>query len=160
MSGHYAKDTSVSVERSRAELETLLRKYGGTAFAYAVDDVRAMIGFRIKTPESVSLAVRVVLPLPDAADDKFKRSAVRSMWRTTEQAHAAWEQECRSLWRALLLVVKAKLEACAINISTVEREFMADIVMPNGQTLTEMMGPQIQKMLETDDRKPLLLTAV
>lgn len=35
MSGQYAKDTSVSVEKSRAEIETTLARYGAESFAYA-----------------------------------------------------------------------------------------------------------------------------
>ena len=39
----YAKDTSVSVERSRAEIETTLTRYGATAFGYATDEGRAIV---------------------------------------------------------------------------------------------------------------------
>lgn len=45
MSG-YAQDTSVSVERSRAEIETILAKYGAKAFAYMTSETHAVIGFQ------------------------------------------------------------------------------------------------------------------
>lgn len=67
----YAADTSVPVERSRAEIESVLIKYG----------------------------------------------------------------EVRQRWRALLLTVKAKLEAVECGISTLEQEFLAFIVLPNSMTL-------------------------
>ena len=40
------------------------------------------------------------------------------------------EQEIKSRWRALALVVKAKLEAVECGISTLENEFLAFIVLP------------------------------
>jgi hypothetical protein len=46
--------------------------------------------------------------------------------------------------RALLVaVVKAKLVAVEDNISTLEREFVADLVLPNGQTMHEWARPQL-----------------
>ena len=43
--GNYAKDTSVSTELSRLEIEKTLIRYGATGFAYATEPGRAMIGF-------------------------------------------------------------------------------------------------------------------
>lgn len=151
MSGYFAKDTSVSVEKSRGELEGLLRKYGGNAFAYGNDDNRVMIGFRIFTMDKFPLAVRMEMPIPSPADKRFTHTRVNGDRRHPEAATKAWEQECRALWRALVLVVKAKLEACAIGISTVEREFYADIVLPNGLTMMQYQGADVRRMLETGD---------
>ena len=39
-------------------------------------------------------------------------------------AHGRWEQACRQRWRALALVIKAKLEAIDAEISTFEEEFL------------------------------------
>jgi hypothetical protein len=38
----YAKGTKVPVERSRGELETVLRRYGADAFTYGVDQEHAI----------------------------------------------------------------------------------------------------------------------
>lgn len=46
-------------------------------------------------------------------------------------------------WRALALVIKAKLEAVAAGITTIEDEFLAHTVLPDGQTVGEFMQPQI-----------------
>lgn len=62
----------------------------------------------------------------------------------TAAARDAYEQEIRRRWRSLLLVVKAKLTAVADGISTVEREFLADLVIPTGQTLAEWLAPQLE----------------
>lgn len=42
----YAADTSVSVERSKAEIEKTLTRYGASAFAYGWEGDEAMIQFR------------------------------------------------------------------------------------------------------------------
>lgn len=39
----YAADTSTSVEKTRAELETVIGKFGAGAFGYAMQDGAAMI---------------------------------------------------------------------------------------------------------------------
>jgi len=45
------------------------------------------------------------------------------------------DQACRVRWRGVVLLLKGKLEIVRLGISTVEREFMADLVLPNGRTL-------------------------
>ncbi|MDD3798409.1 MAG: hypothetical protein PHE36_04435 [Novosphingobium sp.] len=54
-----------------------------------------------------------------------------------------WEQACRQRWRALALVIKAKLEAIDSGISEFDDEFMAHIVLPNGRTVSEEVRPKI-----------------
>lgn len=94
----------------------------------------AMIGFRIK-----ELSVRIALPIPKRDEPRFLWRIVRKVRvRSTEkQAESAWQQEARQRWRALGLVVKAKLEAVECRISTLEEEFLAHIVMPDRRTIGE-----------------------
>lgn len=132
----YATDTSVSVEKSRAELETILRKYGASAFGYMTSDQQAMIQFRAQ-----ERTIRFILPLPNPADREFTTHS-RGL-RTREAAAAMWEQACRSAWRALLLVIKAELEAVERGIRKFEDAFMSNIVLPNGRTVSEELMPQI-----------------
>ena len=56
----YAAATSVSVEKSKAEIERTLQRYGATQFAYGWDQKRAMIGFH-----HTGRAIRIALILPD-----------------------------------------------------------------------------------------------
>ena len=62
----------------------------------------------------------------------------------------------RQRWRALVLIVKAKLEAIEAGISTLEREFLADIIMPNNQTVGQWLAPQIEQVYLTGKMPPLL----
>lgn len=66
------------------------------------------------------------------------------------------QQQVRSRWRALFLVIKAKLEAIDLGIMTIEDAFLADTILPNRQTVAEVMRPQIESAYETGNMPPLL----
>ena len=136
----YAKDTNVSSELSRLEIEKCLIRYGADGFAYATAQGKAMIAFNIRGRQ-----VRIALPLPDINASEFKYTPTRRTERSEKAQNDAWEQACRQRWRALLLVVKAKLEAIECGITTLDDEFMSGIVLPGGQTVGDWMGPQIEQ---------------
>ena len=98
--------------------------------------------------------VRFVVPLPDRNAREFVfHSRGR---RTQEAARKAWEQAVHQRWRALALVIKAKLEAVETQISEFEQEFMASIVMPDGQTVADHVLPCIAEAYETGTMPKLL----
>lgn len=140
----YAAETSVSVEKTRAELETLLRRYRSDAFGYMSDAKGAMVQFRCK-----NVTVRFHLPLPDPREQRFWKTPSKGYARTNDEAAREWEQACRSAWRALLLVVKAKLEAVELKITTFEEEFLAHVVLPNGTTVGAMIIPAVAESYST-----------
>lgn len=153
----YAKDTVVSVEKSRAEIESILARYGASHFAYATMPGVAQLAFQIPRKDKTVVSVKMTLPLPAKDDKRFKFDG-RGAWRSDEGIHKAWEQACRSAWRAMCLIVKAKLEAVSSGISTLEREFMADLMLPNGQTLSESVLPQLSEMYRIGGAPRLALT--
>lgn len=138
MSARYAADTSVSQDRSRSEIEATLKRYGATSFMYMTEETAAMIGFRI-----ADRMVKFVLPMPDPKAREFTHTPAKHQARSPAEAQKAWEQAGRQRWRALALVIKAKLEAVAAGITTIEDEFLAHTVLPDGQTVGEFMQPQI-----------------
>lgn len=147
----YARNTSVSSELSRLEIEKILIRYGADNFAYATTDGKAMIGFTM-----FSRQVKFLLPLPSKDDFKYTPTG-RS--RTENSQYEAWEQACRQRWRALKLVIQAKLEAVECGISVFEDEFMSNIVLPDGQTVGDFMRPQIERAYisgEVPDILPML----
>lgn len=137
MPSNYASGTSVSADRSRAEIEKILRQYGATAFAYAwdLDQTHQMVAFQISGRQ-----VRMTLPLPKPDDPLFTQTPTHRA-RTTLQAQQAYEQEVRRRWRALFAVIKAKLVAVHDGISTIEREFLSDIITTDGRTVSEVVSP-------------------
>jgi hypothetical protein len=138
----YAENTSVSAERSRAEIETILERYGADQFMYGRDDKqqKAIIQFRMN-----NRYIKFIVPLPDKNDPQFKKTPAGRRRRSDDSAYRAYEQATRQRWRALGLVIKAKLEAVESEKTEFEQEFMAHIVLPDGSTVGEYMIPQIEQ---------------
>ena len=132
----YAQHTSVSSERSKAEIERLLTRYGATSFASGWQNDQAVIQFHM-----CERRIKFVLPLPSKEAKEYTESKRGA--RNETMAYKLWEQATRQRWRALALVVKAKLEAVEAEIATFEEEFMAHVVLPNGKTVGEMAKPAI-----------------
>lgn len=147
----YAEKTSVSVSKTKADIEELIQKAGANQFASGFVNNVAVIGFTLDNRQ-----IRFVLPLPDKSDKKFWFTPERKTKRTEEQAYAAWEQACRAKWRALYLIIKAKIEAVESGISTIEREFFYDIVLPDGKTLGEFISPQLERVYENGEMPAIL----
>lgn len=150
MSGRYARDTTVSVERSKAQIESLLARYGASGYATGWDGARAMVGFTMHHRQ-----VRFVLALPDPADSEFTQTAT-GRDRSDAAARKAWEQACRSRWRALLLSIQAKLESIEVGIATFDEEFLAHIVLPDGSTAGQHALPAVATAYESGRVTPLL----
>jgi hypothetical protein len=160
----YAEGTSVPMERSRAEVEKTLLRYGAHGFAYSwerraqpftaharwcplathpsnpqpprctcgarpgtIEREVVVLGFKMKL-DGKEREVRLEVPMPHERE-------------LGSQAKA--EAATRQRWRALVLVLKAKLEAVASGISTLESEFLAGIVLPNGMTVGQAMLPRL-----------------
>lgn len=138
----YAKTTSVPVERSKAEIERTLQRYGASQFIYGWDQDEAVVGF-VVSHEGQMRQIRFKVKLPNADE---LRSARR---RTPSQIETAIAQTTRQRWRALLLIIKAKLEAIEIGIATFEDEFLAYTMLPSGQTVGEWVAPQLEEVYET-----------
>jgi hypothetical protein len=72
-------------------------------------------------------------------------------------ADARSPQQIRSRWRALPLVIKAKLESIDLGIFNNRGcFFLADTVLPDRQTVADYMRPQIESPYKTGAMPPLL----
>lgn len=145
----YAANTSVSSERSKAEIERMLTRYGATSFASGWQNDQAVIQFHMSERR-----IKFVLPLPAKATKEFTHS--KRGPRREEEAYKLWEKATRQRWRALALVVKAKLEAVETQIASFEDEFMAHIVMPDGKTVAEHARPMIAQAYKSGKVTALL----
>jgi hypothetical protein len=123
----YAENTTVPPERSRAEIEQVLRKYGAEAFSYGYDGERAAIAFRAH-----GRMLRFEVVVPPLSEFRLRPGSGYRTRTATEQRNARDKSE-RQRWRALLLVIKAKLEAVATGITSFEEEFLAHILLPDGR---------------------------
>ena len=146
--GKYASNTSVSPEKSQAEIQNTLRKYGADRFGTMEEKNKAHVMFSysgLSIQISITLPERSEFELTDTGRDRSKPSI-----------EASYNQAIRQRWRALLLAIKAKLEAIECGISTIEEEFMAFIIMPDGMPLSSHILPKLQTMVKTGKMPKLL----
>lgn len=122
----YAERTRVPISKTKAEIENLVKRYGADGFGAMEMSGSIQIAFRMA---GRNLLFRLILP-----DD---------------------EQGQKSIFRALLLTIKGKLESAERGIETFEEAFLANIVMPTGQTVGQETVPQIAKAYDGHD-VPLL----
>lgn len=138
MPRRYATGTAVPVDRTRSEIEHLLERHGATGFAYGTTNGQAMLAFEMRDRR-----LRFLVPMPSPNKSRSDENRVKA--------------EIRRRYRALLLVLKAKLEAVASQIVTFDEEFLAHIVTgPNGATVGDQLVPQLGEVLAGGRLPPLL----
>jgi hypothetical protein len=167
----YAADTSVSVSKSRAEIEDLVTRAGAVRFFAGNEENRAFVGFTMKCnfkpcpdctgPKPLRFTrecgvcersgkvhdkrnVMFELPLPKL--EAFRLDG-RHRMRPAEKQHEAWEQGCRASWRALFLAIKAKLVSVESGVESFEEAFLAQLVVPTGDGRTERFSKQAVKAI-------------
>lgn len=128
----YAEYTKVPVEQTRLEIERTLTRYGADRFAYFTQSELAVILF-----EANDRRIKFELPLPSKEADKNGRHT-------------------RQKWRALLLCIKAKLEAVDSKIESFEEAFLAHVVLPDGSTVAEHTKERIAQAYSGGQMVPLL----
>ena len=138
----YAKNTKVSPEKSRIEIERDLSRYGATSFNYGWDDdgdqTRTGIAFKYN-----DRTIRFLLTLPSKQDREIHFTETGKL-RRPSAVEAAYNQAIRQKWRALALVIKAKLEAVESGIVSFEDEFLAHMTLPDGSRV----GDRVQQWVE------------
>ena len=126
----YAEKTKVPVRKSKSDIEVLVKKYGANAFGIMEISGKASIAFSL---EDRNILFRVTLPESG--------------------------QEERSIWRAVLLTIKGKLESAERGIETFEEAFLSNIVMQDGKTVGDHSIPTIENHYAGDSSVPLLPAA-
>lgn len=156
MAVEYAKGTSVPTSRTEAEIRKLLAEHGANRLAVMTDleQRRVEIAFQVDR-----LAFRMAVPMPDPSDRAFNYTNHRTPRELTKQERdRKLSQAERERWRAVLLLVKAKLQAIQLGVSTWEEEFLPYLVIDRrGQTLGQKVLPNLQAVLETGDLPTLPL---
>jgi len=142
MPGKYAGNTKVSVYKSREEIERHLGKYGATGYRYtSIDNGQtAIIEFSANDK-----AVRLKLELPNK--DQFYKTPGGRRRRENEAALKAWEQACRSHWRALAKYIQMTLEAIEIGIVKFDEVFLPYFILPDNSTVADQVLPKLSEML-------------
>lgn len=126
---HYAARTQVPIERSRSEIEGLFKKYGADDFAYSQQAGNFILVFKLH-------------------DRVVRFTLERATSSGTRRGDEIAAQENRSRWRALVLILKAKLEAVHSGILTMDEEFLPYTQMADGRTVAEWAVTELRPALE------------
>lgn len=110
----YAERTQVPFTKSITDIMAMLRKAGAIQVGQMEEDNRLTIMFGMQD----------------------RRVRFRVAWENTEASK-------RQRARALLLVVKAKLESIASEVETFEQAFLANIVMADDRTVYERVNTDL-----------------
>lgn len=130
----YAEGTDVPVSKTRGEIESLLVKHGAAQLLSGTDRTSrtGFIGFTLHGRQ---------YRIPLLARRQNNRDA---------------DQVEREQWRALLLLLKGKLEFIASGHSTPEVEFLAHTVLPNGRTVGAEIEPRLAEAYDSGQVRALL----
>lgn len=132
----YAERTAVPVDRSKQEIERLLVAAGATSVATLIEEARAALAFKLGGRN-----YRFLVPL-----DRDPRVSKR----------LDPIQIRRQRWRALVLIVKAKLEAARSGITSLETELLPYAVLPGGRTVADDALPALERAYASGRDVPLL----
>jgi len=153
----YAANTVVSVDKSRSEIEATLVRYGASMYFSGWDDQHAFVRFCVRDRH-----IKLVLPLPKRDERRFTHYKDRyGLVRENRESKALdlFEQAKRSLFRALLLAIKAKLESVESRIETFEQAFLAHIVLPDDSLVGDRVKALVDEAYRTGRMGHLALEA-
>lgn len=145
----YAERTSVPVERSKQDIERLLQSIKASSIATLAEADRAAIAFKVN-----GRAYRFIVPIPTA--DDFAKAPNRHVYRSIDQRQRMREQAVRQRWRALMLVLKAKLEAARSGITALDVELLPYAILPSGKSVADEALPALARAYADGHDVPLL----
>ena len=126
----YAQGTSVPIDRSRAEIERIIGRYGATKYGTWSEPTRATVQFVVRSGRQVQIPV----PMPTVKDAP----------RGTREPEKWVEAEGRRRWRVLVITLKAMLEAVESRLFTFDQVFLSHMVIPGtARTLGDELIPRL-----------------
>ena len=147
--GRYAKNTTVEQDKTRSEIERVVTRYGADQFAYAWQrNGDAMIGFVYRRR-----TIKFIVPMPKRQDFELTPTGLS---RNAALIDKACEAAGRQAWRALLLIIKAKLEAVEAGVTSFEDEFLAHTMLPDGTTFGQWAGENLDNAIGSGSMPRLL----
>lgn len=129
----YAETTSVPFEKSIMEIMTLIRRAGAEQVGQMEDPRWFAVQFTLG-----NRMIRFLVPFPSI--EEMPKYDGRRATLSQEKRKAKLEQAKRQRGRALMLVIKAKLESVESGIETIEQAFLANVVMSDGLTVYERIS--------------------
>lgn len=112
----YGAYTKVPLDRTMSEIVVMLKKAGAESIAQFEDSNKIAVQCFIQ-----GRLLRFAVAVPEGA------------------------QAARQRGRALMLVIKAKIESVESEVETFDEAFLANIVTPGGATVADWLIPQIEE---------------
>jgi len=135
----YAQGTKTNIETTQIAIRRLLEQFGAVdGFVTGEQAGIAVLSFHM---QSRRLTFRFAIPRVRPGEERKNAAAVN---------------ETKRLWRAVLLCIKAKLESVRSGIETFEDAFLAQTVLPTGETVGEWASKAVPQALEGRPLPPLL----
>ena len=134
----YADGTTVSVERTIGEILATLKTYGCSTYAHAVANGIHQVIFA-HGGNNFKISIK-----PPRIEEFVKTETGRS--RKKEAINREYDQEYRRRARVLLIAVKAKLEMVNIGQSSMEQEFLGDLLLSSGRTMSEWAADELPRL--------------
>lgn len=113
----------------------MLMKYKARKTAFLTDDNFATVIFEIQDYQ-----VKIDLPVPQKAD--FRLSPTGNS-RKPDAIEKAFLKAIDTRWKVLALVIKAKLQAIEHGVTSIENEFLAQIVLSENRTIRDTVASQL-----------------
>lgn len=142
----FAENTKVTPEKSRAEAEGLLTKYGAKEVALMSSESAGKTAI-VFIANSRRVKLEIVYPTYAEWKKHAEKVKIYQYQDRYTKVSTNWlRSELRRRWRVFVLRLKAKLEVCADDPAAFEREFLPDIMLPNGTTVGENIGPMLAEV--------------
>ena len=148
----YAAGTSVGEDRSRAELQWLLEKFGADRFGFQVDNAAHLAKITFMYKEAYFL-FRLPLARPEDKQVKFTPGGKARCMNQISQLLAC---ENRRRWRSLCLAIKAMLVGVEDGIFNFGEVFMPYMIWGDGRTTAETLLPVAEDCLKSGGMLPPL----
>lgn len=137
-----SRTSRVAPERSRNEIERILRRYGAHAFGYQTDMRTGRAHVEFVVPEHLGqgapqLPVRLVVDVQDVYDVLYGPPKVPRPYTPGNVPGARIEQAERTAWRCLVLWIDSALAAAAVGLRSLAETFAADRLVANEDGRTE-----------------------
>jgi hypothetical protein len=139
----YAEGTEVPVSKSRTEIESLLKKRGVVQHFFGETLEGARIMFILH-----GRMYRFDIPYPDPEDREYSRDS--HGWLLSDaKAKLKLDAEIRRRWRIMIIRLKVKFETVDDREGSLDEEFLANLILPDGSTMSEYMEPKIEEIYAT-----------
>jgi len=157
MPRRYAQETTVSVGKSRGEIDDLLRSWGCDAIRWTDSFATGQVSIEfIWKREDVAYHARFSLQLPNEAE--LRKQAIDG--RTRKPSASKFEKlrqgVGRQEHRLLLLWLKAALNVVDAGIIPAEAIFLPFLVAKDGRTVAETALPRLRLLLDAKTANGLL----